>query len=269
MDKYNYKDSRKRDLAYLAEANTLYLEKAFKEAIEHSANDTKVYDATVLPPDACRRHRHINIVVEDIDSVSAIKKYANGHKTAVLNFASFKHPGGSFLNGSKAQEECLCHRSFLYNVLKRFDGPGNYYDFNRNHPNKALYYNRALYSPDIYFFDDYLPNTEEKGIVKCDVITCAAPNFNAAKKYCNISVDENNAVLRSRINYVMDIAIAEGVDTLILGAYGCGVFGQNAYTVASYFKEAIDKKTIPFSNIIFAIPDREDGNYKKFIKVFN
>ena len=43
----------------------------------------------------------------------------NFYKIAVLNFASFKNPGGMFYNGSSAQEESLCHESFLYNVLKK------------------------------------------------------------------------------------------------------------------------------------------------------
>ena len=59
------------------------------------------------------------IIVEDIDSVGAVMKYGNP-SSAVLNFSSYKNPGGMFINGSKAQEECLCHESFLYNVLKEF-----------------------------------------------------------------------------------------------------------------------------------------------------
>ena len=34
-----------------------------------------------------------------------------------LNFASYKNPGGKFMDGSSAQEECLCHESILYEVL--------------------------------------------------------------------------------------------------------------------------------------------------------
>ena len=64
------------------------------------------------------------IVAED--SVEAIMNYSQG-KTAVLNFASYKEPGGGFMAGSQAQEESFCHESFLYNVLRQFQ---YYYDWN-------------------------------------------------------------------------------------------------------------------------------------------
>ena len=85
------------------------------------------------------------IIVEDIDSVGAVMKYGNP-SSAVLNFSSYKKPGGMFINGSKAQEECLCHESFLYNVLKEFKS--DFYDWNNRHKNKALYLNRGLFQKE-------------------------------------------------------------------------------------------------------------------------
>lgn len=46
----------------------------------------------------------VKIIVENIDSVSAVMRYGNPN-TAVLNFSSYKNPGEIFMNGSKAQEE--------------------------------------------------------------------------------------------------------------------------------------------------------------------
>lgn len=51
----------------------------------------------------------------------AISFYSNGYgygRTAILNYASYKSPGGFFLEGSPAQEEALCHES----ILLAFDG---------------------------------------------------------------------------------------------------------------------------------------------------
>ena len=52
------------------------------------------------------------------------------------------------MEGSSAQEESLCHESFLYNVLSRYK---EYYHANTYCKNRNLYSDRALYSPDIIF----------------------------------------------------------------------------------------------------------------------
>lgn len=231
------------------------MEQEYQEEITKSADNTIIFGGRVLLPVTKEPIRACEISVEDMGSVDAIGAFKSG-RTAVLNFASFKNPGGMFLKGSKAQEECLCHESILYNVLARYEG---YYMSNRKDTNRALYKNRALYSPDVLFF---IGGKE----VYCDVITCAAPNKSAAQTYCGVTNEENLRVLESRIQFVLDIAKDRGVDTLILGAYGCGVFGQDAKEVASIFKMLIPSYN--FKRIIFAIPDSKSYNYKKFKEVF-
>ena len=196
-----------------------------------------------------------DVVVDDISTVDAIAKYMNGH-TAVLNFASYKEPGGKFIEGSMAQEEALCHSSFLYNVLSQCP---EYYRWNNEHKNRGFYKNRALYSPMVRFFHG-------ENTYVADVITCAAPNLSTARKYCHVSQQENTAALNSRIQFLLDIAEREKVDTLILGAWGCGVFGQNPEEVAHTFKNNLSERNI--RKVIFAIP-AGNKNFETFNKVFN
>lgn len=196
------------------------------------------------------------ILLDDLDSCSAIMKHREG-KTAVLNFASYKNPGGMFLKGSSAQEESLCHDSFLYNVLSKFE---DYYSFNRKNLNKGLYLDRALYCPNVLF------NIGEMHTF-CDVITCAAPN-RAANIRNGVTEDENNSTLFKRIGFILDIAAIQRVETLILGAYGCGVFHQNPLTVSSFFKYYLDNDYRGlFKKVIFAIPDSNSYNFEMFDKV--
>lgn len=258
MGYWNRKDElKKKAKSHTEKMNTLY-----ENEISECVNRTKVYDQTF----SCTKNFEIKddfnrkIIIEDINSVQAVFRYVHG-KTAVLNFASYKNPGGKFLEGSSAQEEMLCHSSFLYNVLSEFDE--DYYAFNRLTKNFALYTDRALYSPDVLFVDG---NAE----VCVDVITCAAPNKSAAQKYCHVSDEENYNALESRIRFVLHIAEKEKVDTLILGAYGAGVFGQDATEVAQIFKRLLIEEFWTFEKIIFAIPDcSRNKNYKKFLDVMS
>ena len=254
--------TNKDQRAEQAVKHTARMEREFSEFIENSIRDTIYF----FPGFECKKkveEKDTEIIVDDMDSVGAIFKYNTaGQKAAVLNFASYKNPGGHFIGGSKAQEECLCHESYLYNVLSQIT---DYYEWNNQHKNKALYLDRALYSPNILF----LREENKMSIMKYyDVITCAAPNKTAAQKYCNVSDEENTKVLRSRIKFVLDIAKNMEVETLILGAYGCGVFGQDPMDVASIFKEYLDTTHKCFNKVVFAIPKGNNGNYDAFERVF-
>ena len=184
-----------------------------------SAAQSTIYGPNMPNRKPAREQPWIENTVElvALDSVScAFEKPCEG-KTAILNFASYKNPGGFFLGGSAAQEEALCHESNLYPILLHFEI--SYYGENRKRLNRALYTNKAIYSPNVVFEH----NSERKEI---DVLTCAAPNFKAAHRYQNVGVPENERIFRERINFMFHVAELNEVNTLITGAWGCGVFGQ-------------------------------------------
>lgn len=239
--------------------HTKIMEACFHDEILTSIQETECYgpDSSLLTKARPLNEGTIKVLAQD--SVAAIFNESSG-KTAVLNFASYKKPGGLFLEGSRAQEECLCHESTLFNVLKECT---DYYEFNNTALNKGLYLDRALYSPNIKFV--------RNGVgINCDVITCAAPNKSVGTKYGNFTEEDNRKALVSRINFVLNIAIKNNVETLILGAWGCGVFAQDPIEVANLFKEALEnenKKNF-FDKIIFAIPvGRNSTNFDAFFKV--
>ena len=258
--KYNTKKYwvNKEERAKLALNHTKEMEDLYKDEIEDCIDETLAYNANSKFIEKRLNNKQI-IIVDEIDSVGAVFKYVNINEiTAVLNFASYNNPGGKFIDGSKAQEECLCHESYLYNVLK---GRIGYYKINHKNKNRSLYTDRALYSPNVRF-------TKECKDVFCDVITCAAPNKTAAQKYYNISDEENSKVLKERIEFILKIAQDNGVDNLILGAYGCGVFGQDPLEVAKIFKEFLSGKYKCFNKVIFAIPNKLEVNYRCFQRIF-
>lgn len=249
--------------------HTKEMNEKYPIGIATSIHNTKIYDTDYK----CLRtvkEKDTKIIIESLDTVSTIFKYSQCGKVAALNFSSYKNPGGMFIQGSKAQEECLCHESYLYNVLNSF--ADKFYKWNNSHKNKALYLNRGLYSPDILFVRGTNEGWSDIDYYEqyCDVITCAAPNKSAAHKYQNVSDKENTEVLKSRIKFVLDIAKDNDVDTLILGGYGCGVFGQDPKEVASIFKECLNTTHKNcFYQVIFAIPKGRNNNLQAFEEVFN
>ena len=197
------------------------------------------------------------ITLECTDSVSAIFNHKDEGRVCVLNFASFSNPGGMFLDGSSAQEESLCHESFLYNVLSRLY---YWYEQNRTIKNRGLYQNRALYSPNIRFFH----NGEE---TLSDVITCACPSWGAASKN-GVTPEENKNAVNSRVEFLLKTAAINHPDVLILGAYGCGAFKQNPVEVATIMNEWVNGTFAhAFKHIVFAIPDETGENYQTFQRI--
>lgn len=246
--------NRKEELAAKAKVHTKQMKEKYPTEISDCVRNTKIYTTDFSLGDklqeAGKRSQRVAsesntelIGATTTEAIKLAKAKKDAGKIAILNFASYKNPGGKFLEGSSAQEESLCHESFLYNVLKEFEI--EYYDWNRQNLNGALYQNRALYSPDVTFTID-----GESYVV--DVLTCAAPNKKAALKYGHANERSNWDALMSRIRFVLDVAADNGVDTLILGAFGCGVFGQDPYHVAYIFLMHI--KHYNFKKIIYAIP---------------
>lgn len=248
----------KEERAKTALSHTLQMQNKYGEKIAKVISKSIIYspDKVFLP--IKKKYDDIDVSLVSEDSVSAIFNYSEG-KTAVLNFASYKNPGGGFMAGSRAQEESLCHESFLYNVLRSFVF---YYKQNTFNLNRGLYTNRAIYSPGVIFEKD-------NKVLECDVITCAAPNITVSQKYTNnVSKEENIAALDSRIKFVLDIAAENKVDTLILGAFGCGVFGQDAEDVCRIFLKYLASSHKCFKKIIFAIPTNiHSENAEKFFRV--
>ena len=252
----------KESRAIRAKEHTKLMDELFKPEIEYSLNNSFIYNERCIYSGDTTNHNS-EIVLEDLDSVSAVLKYSNEEEyTAVLNFADYKVPGGMFLAGSRAQEESLCHESTLYNVLSQCY---NYYGWNRQNLNKGLYKDRSIYSKDIIFIRD-------EDAVKCDVITCAAPNIRTARRWQNVEADENKLVLIKRIQHILNVAAVNQVDNLILGAFGCGVFGQDPLEVAMIFKLCLEQINNPFKKVIFAVPKGRGKdavtNYKMFEYVF-
>lgn len=200
-----------------------------------------------------------NISVINSDSVSALTEYSRLGKTCVLNMASYKRPGGGVRNGARAQEECLFRCSNLIQVV-----PNSFY---------PLQENEALYTKDAVFFKDKYYGYMEPVI--CDVITIAAINLNENAKYDPVQNIKNyRNVTKDKIRLMISLAAKNGVQNLILGAWGCGVFKNDPNLMSQYFSEVLigEGYSVDFKNIVFAVINDHnsvDNNYEIFHKNLN
>lgn len=170
---------------------------------------------------------------------------------AILNFASAKNPGGGFMNGARAQEESLARVSGLYSCIV---GNEMYRHHARN--GSALYSHYVIYSPRVPVFKDsqgrYL---EEPWMV--DIITSPSPNAGAYRRNPAGGGSPDEAVqrvYRARAEKVLATAASMEADSLVLGAWGCGVFGCDPDMAADAFHGLLTGKFRGvFQEVVFAI----------------
>jgi uncharacterized protein (TIGR02452 family) len=152
-----------------------------------------------------------------------------GGFVAALNFASAKNPGGGFLNGATAQEESLARSSALYASL--LTAP-EYYERHRE-MSSALYSDTMILSPNCPIIrDDDGWLLDEPLLV--GFITSPAPNAGVARN-CAREFNQIPSIIARRSEYILALAASHGYTRLVLGAWGCGVFRNDANVVASAF----------------------------------
>lgn len=248
---------QKQKMAEKALKHSQNIQQNYAKDIQKAIQETKIYENDLNIPSTAYYTEPCRIAILDADSLEGTIMLEDIGETdiMILNFASYKHPGGMFLKGSIAQEEALCHDSVLFEVLRNFQK--DYYDINKKHLNRSLYEDRALFSKDVLFFRD--------GEHHFSVLTCAAPNIGSASKYQHVSIPENFSTLEKRIEFIFKIAIDNHVPNLVLGAWGCGVFRQDPRDVAYLFKKYALLYKYYFKNLVFAIPQsyNHDGSVMK------
>ena len=88
--------------------------------------------------------------------------------------------------------------------------------------------------------------------VLCNFITSPAVRRNVAKYM--YSEEKLNHIMYTRIKKIIMLALEKKTDILILGAFGCGLFGNKRETVFPMFEEVINKYVPDSVKVIFAIP---------------
>ncbi len=194
-------------------------------------------------------------------------------KVLVLNLASATEPGGHTRKGASAQEEDLCRRSSLLWSLES-DSAKKYYDYN-NSFKTHMGSNGIVMSHNVEVIKDSTSETLSEPF-PVTVMTCAAPMIRMGLE--GMSQGEYGDMLESRIRGMLTVAATEKYRHLILGAFGCGVYGNDASLVARLFYKAIMDFSYAgkpaeafFDSIDFAVlcKPEKDYNYKQFCKYFS
>ena len=222
--------------------------------------------------------------VENTDSFQAACQLYDGNfydmdddkeRILVLNFANPIHPGGGVRRGAKAQEEDLCRQSTLLASLES-ECARPYYEANRRKKD-YMGSDAMIFSPNVEIFIDSQGRLKENP-TPVSVLTCAAPMLNKQMRHTQTkTLDGLETLLYQRICGILRTAAFYGCRYLVLGAWGCGAFGNDAQMIARLFHKAFKELTLYglkpehyFRQVIFAVLDRTRSqyNYKSFLEYF-
>ncbi|GAB7331990.1 hypothetical protein MBLNU13_g03895t1 [Cladosporium sp. NU13] len=152
-------------------------------------------------------------------------------RVGILNMASMLAPGGGFLNGASSQEEALCMRTTLLPSLS-----DSFYRL----PEVG-----GVYTPDVLVFRD----AEAEDLEKRDrwFVDCVSAGM---LRFPSISVDEvtgrgsyssgkDRELVIEKMRAVMRIFQSKSVKKVVLGAWGCGAYGNPVGEVTTAWKKVL------------------------------
>ncbi|ROT38008.1 hypothetical protein SODALDRAFT_278423 [Sodiomyces alkalinus F11] len=168
----------------------------------------------------------------------------HAHHVAILNMASPLTPGGGFLNGATSQEESLCMRTTLLPSLR-----DHYYRL----PDLG-----AIYTPDVLVFrseDDTAAaaaaavdvlDKKDRWFVDC--VSAAMPRnpdteadpSSGRRRYVR---DKDRQLVLDKMKMVMRVCRVKGVRRVVLGAWGCGAYGNPVGEVAAAWRKVLLPRT--------------------------
>lgn len=187
----------------------------------------------------------------------------------ILNMANAYHAGGGWERGALAQEEALCYRSSLSFTLKL-----------RFYPIPEF---GGIYSPTVVVIRESmaqghnlldLTKPEDLPVVSCvSVAAIRDPDIvrdTAGMERYRRSRDRDT--MKEKMRVVLRIAALTRHRRLVLGALGCGAFGNPNVEVAQCWKEVFEERDFGggwWETVVFAVMEEGghtdgDGNFGVF-----
>ena len=242
-----------------------------------------LYDQNTLRPlnsQKCPRYPKTAIRVLNSDTVDAAIFLSTQSSTTpskpvlILNMANAYHSGGGWLSGALAQEEALCYRSSLSFTLKT-----RYYPL----PDAG-----GIHSPTVIVIRESMANGHDlldlsrpEDLPVVSVVSVAG--ISGPKVVRTVSGEEgyqhkkDREMMKEKMRVVLRIAAVNGHRVVVLGALGCGAFGNPKGEVVQCWKEVFEEDEFDggwWEAVVFAVMETgEDkdgtGNFGVFWRGLN
>ncbi|KAF2251797.1 hypothetical protein BU26DRAFT_244622 [Trematosphaeria pertusa] len=156
----------------------------------------------------------------------------------ILNMASPLRPGGGVLAGASSQEEFLCSRTTLLPSLQE-----SFY---------RLPEYGGIYSPNVLVFRSSLPLSHAESDLPpssryyIDVISAGMlrfPELEGSEGEEKRLSKKDRELVEKKMRAVLRIASSKGVKKIVLGAWGCGAYGNPVRDIAEAWRRVLEGGT--------------------------
>ena len=243
---------------------------------------SRFYSCPILLQTFSRDRDKTIIEIVNKDSIDAAEDLIEcGYNPAVLNMASEDGPGGGVIGGCYGQEESLFRRSNLYVHMYPYCPHAAEYGLNRS---------SDCYPLDKRFGGVYVHNAlvfrkkEKDGYELMDscvplsfiaVPAIRDPELTTERTLCTL----DREIALDKIRQILKIGIENNHDSLVLGAWGCGIFHNPPEDIAKLFKQVLNEPGIKdyYKIVRFAIIEdscsfnvhNPSGNFIPFKMIFD
>ena len=249
-----------------------YVSQSGREVVFEENPVSVIYDKEFNVNDVPAGKEETITGVRNIDCIDwTLELEGQGYHPALLNLSGQDRPCGKVKTGAGAQEESICQRTdlcqALYPYFKEADAKlVNTTFINNVYPLEQHF--GCIYSPSIRVFR----SSPEKGFALLDdpqrisIITIGAVNKRKSSDFA--LSEEEIGITGDRIRTIYRTGLANGHDSLVLGAFGCGVFKTPPIQIAELFKKISLEPEFhnKYKALFFAILQR--GNRKSTGKKF-
>jgi len=241
-----------------------------RETIKHIEKNSRKYKSKSIKypnyePRYDKRWGKLNhktvISVEPTDTLESVVQLINDDYRSKIGFlvmANSTNKGGGYLRGTNGQEESICRRTDLHNCFKGMKYPipefGTFFV-------QGVSIIRETEKEQYKFF--------EKPYKACCVLSAAYHDPPADKN--GRLTDGYRTKTKHKLEAVLNTFLEESCYNIVLGAYGCGAFGNPVKDIALIFKELLesDKYKNTFQKVVFAVLKEAGGNnYNAFREIF-
>ncbi|KAF3032800.1 hypothetical protein E8E12_001708 [Didymella heteroderae] len=250
------------------------------DSLDEDLSSLNLGPAAAAAPTSPPRPRTIKVLTTDSLTAAqtltfSLKASKKSHNVCILNMASPLRPGGGVLTGATSQEEFLCARTTLLPSLKE-----SFYRL----PELG-----GVFTCDVLVFRNSGPLGESSGELGSaerfyiDVVSAGMlrfPDLEGGEDEVKRLSKRDRAVVEGKMRGVLRIAEMKACRKLVLGAWGCGAYGNPVVDVAEAWSKVLAGKETAsakkgakvtetwteLEEVVFAIPNAKMA--KEFAEVF-